>query len=201
MTRAVCAIIADMSVPQPPDFDAVELALARVDADADAADSHGFLCGLICAAGYAEPGQWTGELLGEQESGNALVAEATQVLQRLYEDAQARIHGEDMDFELLLPPDDSPLIDRAESLGQWCHGFLSGLGVGGLPAQDKLPEDAAELIGDLAEISKVDFDMSDAGEEDEEAFAEIVEFVRVGVLLLSEELQPGRHVAPSEKLH
>ncbi len=190
-----------MKESQQLDFDAIELALARVDAGADAADSHGFLCGLICAAGYADPALWSAELLGEQEPGNALVEETTRILQALYEDTQARINGEDLDFELLLPADDTPLIDRAEALGLWCHGFLSGLGVGGLPDSDKLSDDAGELIGDLTEISKVDFDMSDPTEEDEEAFAEIVEFVRVGVLLLSEELQPARHTKPSEKLH
>lgn len=177
---------------QQLDFDTLERALVCADAAADAADSHGFLCGLICSTGFADPRIWTAELLGEQPPDEEAAEEAARLLQALYEDTQARINSPDMDFHLMLPDERFPLPDRVESLGQWCHGFMSGLGVGGVPDQGKLSEDAGELLKDLAEIARVDFDMDKPDEEDESAFAEIVEFVRVGVLLLNEELQPAK---------
>jgi len=47
-----------------------------------------------------------------------------------------------------------------------------------------------EILRDLAEISKVEFDVEGAGEAEEGAYAEIVEYVRVGVLLINEEMHP-----------
>jgi uncharacterized protein YgfB (UPF0149 family) len=50
----------------------------------------------------------------------------------------------------------------------------------------------------------VDVDPDDTEESNEEAYAELVEFVRVGVQLLYEQLQPLRDPAPNlppEVLH
>jgi len=53
-----------------------------------------------------------------------------------------------------------------------------------------LPADVREILRDLVEISKVAFEAAEAGEEEERAYAEIVEYVRVGVLLINEEMHP-----------
>jgi len=59
-----------------------------------------------------------------------------------------------------------------------------------------LPEDTAELMKDMIEISRAGQDVDDAGIEesddndDELAYMEIEEYVRMGVLLIYEELQP-----------
>ena len=50
----------------------------------------------------------------------------------------------------------------------------------------------AELLDDLAEIARVDFEVGEPDEEEQAAFAEVVEYVRVGVLLINEELQPSK---------
>ena len=91
-----------------------------------------------------------------------------------------------------MPDDDDALRERTESLGNWCGGFLSGLGLGGLPDPSQLPEEVAELLDDLGQIARVDFELDDADEQEQAAFAEVVEYVRVGVLLINEELQPAK---------
>lgn len=188
-----------MQTTQALDFDTVGRVLARAAAQADAADSHGYLCGLVCAAGYAQPGQWETELLGEQAGGTESHAEhAQRLLQAMYQDVQVRLNSPELEFQLLLPDDGVPLVERTEMLGDWCSGFLSGLGVGGLPPLDQLSADSRELLDDLAQISRVAFDIDEPGEEDESAFMEIVEFVRVGVLYLNEELQPRTPVSPGQ---
>lgn len=174
------------------DFDSVELALTQAAASADASDSHGYLCGLVCAAGYAEPSQWEQELLGDCQSGDAAFEEVRRVLRLLYQDVQARLNSPELDFQLLLPDDADELLQRTEMLGDWCMGYLSGLGVGGLPPMEQLSGDVRELLNDLAQISRIEFDLEEPSEEDESAFMEIVEFVRVGVMFLNEELQPQK---------
>jgi hypothetical protein len=54
-----------------------------------------------------------------------------------------------------------------------------------------LPEEVVELLDDLGQIARVDFELDDPNEEDQVAFEEVVEYIRVGTLLIHEELQPA----------
>ena len=103
----------------------------------------------------------------------------------------AQINDPSCDFQLFLPDDEEDLRERVEALTAWCQGFVYGLAVGGLSDIKDLPEDTMELIKDIIEISKAESDReSDPTEEDEQAYVEIVEYIRTGTLLISEELQP-----------
>jgi hypothetical protein len=54
----------------------------------------------------------------------------------------------------------------------------------------KLPADSREWAEDVVRIGSAnDLDLDDA-EESEEALAEIIEYLRVGVLMMNEEMQP-----------
>jgi uncharacterized protein YgfB (UPF0149 family) len=114
------------------------------------------------------------------------------MLQQLYEDTLVRLNSPELDFELLLPDDDEPLPLRAESLGHWCSGFLSGLGIGGLSDLDRVSEDLRELLDDLTHIARVEFELGESGEEENFALEEVLEYVRVAVLYAYEELQPNK---------
>jgi len=180
-----------MSENQDFEYQAVSDALQRAAAATPAADCHGLLCGLICAAGFADQKLWVAELFEDFDPRDLLQAEAFRVLQRLYEDTLARLNSPQLDFELLLPDASCSLRERTESLGAWCSGFLSGLGMGGLSDRTQLPEEVAELLDDLSQIARVDFELDDPDEEDQVAFEEVVEYIRVGTLLIHEELQPA----------
>jgi len=171
-------------------YDVAE-ALRRASVSVDAADCQGLLCGLICGAGFADQKIWVAEIFEAFDPKDLLQAEAYKLLQRLYEQTLIRLNSPELDFELLLPDEEDPLCERTESLANWCGGFLSGLGMGGLPAQDQLSDEVAELLEDLSQISRVDFDLDDPNEEERFAFEEVLEYVRVGVLFVHEELQPG----------
>jgi len=188
--RAICDNFS-MSQNQGLEYQPLADALQRAAATAQAADCHGLLCGMICAAGFADPKLWVAELFEDFNPRDPLQAEAFRMLQGLYEDSLARLNSAELDFELLLPDPECSLRERTESLGEWCSGFLSGLGLGGLPGSAQLPEEVAELLDDLAQIARVDFDLDDPSEEDRVAFEEVVEYIRVGTLLIHEELQPA----------
>lgn len=168
--------------------------LEPVAPSTDAADCHGFLCGLICASGFGDPKLWVPEYFDDFNPRDALQAQAFRMLQQLYEQTLVGLNSEELDFELLLPDDDEPLPVRAESLGRWCSGFLSGLGIGGLSDQTQLSDDLRELLDDLTHIARVDFDLGEPDEEENIAFEEVVEYVRLAVLYAYEELQPNSAV-------
>lgn len=99
----------------------------------------------------------------------------------------------DFDFSLLLPDDEAPISERAQSVGLWCSGFLSGFGETGrqLDVNDK--SDVHEAMRDLASIAAMTDDVPE-GEENEADLMEIVEFVRVSTLLIfAETSSPGAH--------
>jgi uncharacterized protein YgfB (UPF0149 family) len=61
-----------------------------------------------------------------------------------------------------------------------------------------LPGEAGEIVRDFAEITRAGVDARQGEESNESAYAELVEFVRVGVQLLFEDLAAARRLpAPS----
>ena len=188
-----------MSAPTLPDFDqTLKLARGRLDA-AELSESHGLLAGLLCREACGDPGDYLGQLAAMQ-----LVVAPAEDLRTALADAWrstlAQLDDEEMGFALWLPDDEDPLEDRTIALARWCSGFLAGLGSGG--QIDALSGDAREAIGDLQEIARAELSSSTAGqegsEEDERAFAEIVEYVRVVAMTLREEF---RGPADGEPIH
>lgn len=172
-------------------YESLEGALARAEASTDAAETHGLICGLLCAAGRLDENLWLAHIYEEPpEAGNLAVQQANRTLLALAEVTRESLYSPELDLQLLLPDDESPLADRAEALSAWCDGFLSGLGLGGVTEYSIRSAEVKEVLRDLAEISRAGFDADEPGEDDEVAYMEIVEYLRMGTLLISEELQP-----------
>jgi len=181
---------------QFPEIVELEELLYRIDAAMGAADAHGALCGMFCARGTIELSEWVDHVIGEQEQGNELLHDVVHKLSDLHQSTLEMMNDATGDFKLLLMDDDDPLPERVETLAAWCQGFIYGLAAGGIKEGSELPEDTAELLKDMIEISRAGHDVDDAGVEesddkdDEVAYMEIEEYVRMGVLLIYEELQP-----------
>ncbi|ACL73839.1 UPF0149 family protein [Thioalkalivibrio sulfidiphilus] len=171
------------------DYDTVDAALARAGADTDAAEGHGTLCGMLSVNNAISSEDWFRELLPDPEPGDLLAQEARRQLGEVFKETRMELHDTGLDFHLLLPGDDEGLERRVEALGHWCQGYLYGMAVCGVREGANLPEDTAELVRDFAEIAGTGFDV-EIDETNETAYSEIVEYVRVGVLLINEELQP-----------
>jgi yecA family protein len=186
-------------MPSFPDIPQLEDLLFNVDAALGATESHGALCGMLCAQGATEASQWMLSVLGEHEETSKGLQEVGKKLLEIHKITVEQMNDTDADFELMLPDDDEPLEMRVEALGMWCQGFVYGLAVGGIKEDTVLPEDSKELIQDILEISRAGYvadneaelatDEEDS-EEDEVAFMEVCEYVRMGILLIYEELQP-----------
>lgn len=150
-----------------------------------AAEAHGLLAGLLCADGGIDRGIWLESVFGPDEAPPA--GHDLAVLTRLFEDTRQRLEDFDFSFDPLLPADDSPLAERAQALAEWCRGFLAGLGYAA--GESEWPGECTEILRDFVEITRLESDAS--GETDETAYAELSEYVRLGVLLIHSELQSG----------
>ncbi len=183
-----------------PDIPQLEGLLFDVDAMLGATESHGALCGMLCAQGATDVAQWMLHVLGEREEGSKDLQQAGKMLLHIHQVTVEQMNDSDVQFDLMLPDDDESLEARVEALGVWCQGFVYGLAAGGVKEDTDLPEDSKELIKDILEISRAGYAADDEAElnasvendsdEDEVAFMEVSEYVRMGILLIYEELQP-----------
>ena len=96
------------------------------------------------------------------------------------------LESEGVDFQPFLPEDDVSLAERIDALSGWCEGYLYGLGMMGRPAMSRLDDEGREFVDDLAELSRLggQSDEEVAADADEESYFEVVEYLRVGVLLV-----------------
>ena len=167
-----------------PDYDHIQELLVQERSLADAAEAHGTLAGCLCATSGYRLEDWLREILPDGRA----TPETTAALQELFTATAGALVQPDMEFELLLPADEQPIDVRTAALAQWCQGFLYGLGAGAVPDASELPGDAGEVVRDFIEISRAGVDASQDDESNQAAYAELVEFARVGVQLLFEEL-------------
>ena len=181
-----------MPQPRHPDFLGLDQALARADAAAGAAEVHGLLCGLWCAVGRVDEGLWLAQVFEDTDPQQTVVQQGRAAVQALADWTVPALNDPVLGMDLLLPADSQPLAERTAALSEWCQGFLLGLAAGGITRDTPVPDDVSELIRDFTEISRAGFDAEVGDEEDENALAQIVEYVRIGVLLINDELQPGK---------
>ncbi len=163
------------------------LALAASKDPQGVAEAHGLVTGLVAG----QPGMDAQALWLHWLSLN-LHAEIDEAQQAVLADALASVQGElgseDMSFEILVPAIDQPLAQKTQGLAGWCSGFLAGFGASGGRLAD---EEANEALTMLSEIARADTETDEASESsevesEEQALAELVEFVKVAVLLLHE---------------
>ncbi len=176
-----------------PSYQAVEDIVSIHEAMVGAAEAHGMLAGMLCVNPVADCEQWLSQVFSETRDGLGEADVAT--LHQLYDQTRKFLEAVDFSFALFLPEDDAALAERAQALSGWCQGFLYGVGYAG--AALDWPDDCAEILRDLADISQLDANAS--GEEDEEAYTEISEFVRVGVQLIRGDLR--LQSLPKSRLH
>jgi hypothetical protein len=180
-------------------FPELEDTLTETGSLAEAAEAHGSLCGALCAEPRFSLDSWLDELLQDP----AQVSGWRGVFESVYSETRRALGGESLQFEPLLPDDDEPLSGRTLALASWCQGFLYALGTSGVHSVAELPDDVGEIVQDLTEISHASLSTDEPTETDEQAYAELVEFVRVGVQLIYDELEPRRTAAlpAQQRLH
>ena len=181
--------------PDIPSYDEAARLLHEAGVTTSPAEAHGIITGVLSAPRGAAVA-WQDLVLGRKGRQNRDVSEAlAQLLSSMHRSTYTQLSGVECNFTPLLPGDDHSLAEQIEGLTDWCRGYLFGLHAGGVTESAKLPGDAGEVVRDITRLSEAELDGSLADEEEARALVEIVEYLRVGVQLVFEELQPpaSRH--------
>jgi len=167
--------------------------LAQLAVPIGVSEAHGLLCGLLtCQPSGVAKGNWMAELLdaSDLEPGSfSSKVEQIKTLDAWFSQVVESLNDADLQFNPELPDDSVPVSERLRALGDFCAGFSYGAGIATAGRGNKpLPEDSAELLKDFSEIDSSTSNETEGGSED--LLIELNEYVRVGVLLIHEELQP-----------
>ena len=177
------------------DFQQVNEALAPFPELESPAFIQGMLIGLLCGDHDIEEAVWVKKLIEEAEI-KSVKESFLKALDMVFQETNKGLNGSGFELVFGIPDDSESLIFRAAMLGQLCEGVLYGLGlIGALnEAENKLPDQVREIVEDLGQIARIDISgLNESGEisdADESDFMELVEFVKVGVLTINEELNP-----------
>jgi yecA family protein len=177
-------------------FSELEQQLSSLGADMSATESHGVLCARFCTEIRPDPAAWVHEVIGDQDMNNLQVQSSQEALAHLYLHTEQIFQNAMERFEMMLPNAEQELAVRMQGLVDWCSGFLSGLGLAGVEDNVALDPDVKEIVQDFVEITRIDTHL-EPGEENEEAFTEIEEYVRVGVMTVGFTLRPQETEAPT----
>jgi hypothetical protein len=189
------------------DYATLSVALDGLGGVMTVSELHGGFCGVLCAGGAAAASTWIEECVAEIEAPADEAEEALDIFRVMEVETRRALASADLEFKPLLPEDDSALDARVEELALWCHAFLSGLAFGGLSLTEgstrvSVDSDAEaatetsleEIVKDFAAISRAGLsagELSDPTDADF-ALAEIVEYVRVSVQIVLEEIADTR---------
>lgn len=165
----------------------------------EAAQAHGFLCGLLVCHPEVSTQEWVTLISTQPKLWESLKPDAQKEFDDIRRDTSLALRDPEYRFEPLLPPEEDVIAERAHAIGVWCKGFVSGVEhfgnyLGGLLGKAQSQVD--EAMHDLQAIADVDHQVG-AHEEQEKALTAIIEYVRIAVLLVQREL--SENFAQQEK--
>ncbi|MDX2507176.1 MAG: YecA family protein [Gammaproteobacteria bacterium] len=176
------------------DIEQIKRDLVRLGNESSPFEAHGMLCGVLCAKGDIDAEEWlslTMDGFAAIAQGDLLAEEASESLRGFFLDTVAALADNHFKFYPLLPEDESEML-RLEAVAQWAQGYLLGLSLAGIQHFSDYSPDVVEFVETMASISNADnYELAD-DESDEEAIIELIEFMRIGVLLVNEEMNPIR---------
>lgn len=173
------------NVAGAPDYADLADSLHGAGIATSAAEAHGIITAALCAP---RPPEWQRLLFGRDAA--AVSPSLRSQLGSLYEQTAQQLLGIEFDFVPMLPV--ATLAEQVEALADWCRGFVLAMEAAGIDAA-KLPGEAGEFMRDAHEIAEAEIDDDEAEEAQEREYAEIVEYLRVGVQLVYEELHRLKH--------
>lgn len=170
------------------DFDEYCNKMLEFGYEVSPSEVHGLLSGVVCTGLRIRPDSIVILVLKHLDVENCSDRNREAIL-AMYEFIEREMFSSDSRYTLFLPDDELDLSQRVRCLASWCQGFLVGFGTAsGQKAISKFSAETEEALKDIVNIANMSDDF--AAEDDnanEEAYAELVEYLKVAVLLMSSE--------------
>ena len=177
----------------------LDAALAGATLSVDASELDGLLVGYVCGGGKTHGQSILAALQLDNDD-----AELDALAAEMHDACIKRLGQLEMGLTPLLPPDAEPMRVRVDALVDWTRGFLGGFGLTGA-ASDNLTDAGREVLRDMGAIAgsrpTLDSDDDQGSDEDESALMELLEFVRVGAMLLQTETAMADSTPADGRLH
>jgi len=185
------------------DYDDLAALLAGLPGAVSAANLHGMLAAHLCVAGQnPDVAGLLSECLLALGEGVSPDASDRREIAVILAQTISGLDDPELGFQLLLPLDDSSLVQRTLELANWCQGFLFAFAVAEKKGDKSLSQnpDIAEMLEDFVAISAADTalvdetqlepqvspaeseDHTEESEENEEDLMHLAEYVRVAVM-------------------
>jgi uncharacterized protein len=176
-----------------PSYQEISLCFNKNQCVLDPSEAHGLISGVLC--GNEKNNAWQ-KLINAQQS-----AEINDLLRVVYDVSEKKLKEFLFDYELILPEDSQTLPLRAEALTLWCQGFITGLKYVNANIAQHNSNEMTEALNDIIEIAKMHYEDVSENEEDESAYVELVEYVRMAVIFLYQELHDSQQAVNQEQIH
>lgn len=164
----------------------------------DASEVQGILCGMLAGGMNLDDQEWIPTLSDMINQSETLPEPVEQSIVQMFNQVCQQFVEADFALQICIPNDSESINKRGSAFVNWVQGFLLGFGL----HQNDLTtcsQEAKEALEDLSQIAKLDEAMED-NEESEQAFFEVVEYVRISAMLcfneMGKSLIDSRHQSP-----
>ena len=159
----------------------------------DVSECHGKISACLCSENMTAEALLPEEINADESYLSAETMKLKTVLLSLIAETLEQLNDAEMSFYPLLSPDTESITDRTLTLSRWCQGFIDGFGLvidqKNISINQIEQDIIGEIIEDFSQISKLT-NASVMNEDGEElAYMEVVEYVRVGIQLIFEEMK------------
>ena len=170
-----------------PDYDDMLTLVEALSLKEHISEIHGAISGFLCIGANDEAASYIQELI-ENKDVTCFELEI-RTLVNLLTVVHKQLSTLTFDFQLLLPNDEAPLSERAQAISFWCHGFSDSFLQSGMDVSQFKTDEARDALYHITEVSQLDHEGLSVSEDDEKAFMELYEYVRMAVLMMHTELQ------------
>ena len=181
-------------------FADIQAAFGGANLQAHASEIHGLLAGII-SAGFSFEDEGYLTLINDFfNNGEGLGKNLKDTVKQIYGDIWQSMLDDNFTFQLLVPDDEEAIVERGQALGLWVQGFNLGFGIQ-QKDKTKFSEEVDEIIKDFADIANLSSELEE-DEDTEQAYFEILEYVRISALLCFAELAAKPDLStPTNVLH
>lgn len=144
---------------------------------------HGSLTGVLAAGKRMTQEDWVDWSLDQMAPAEEVQEAHITIIQGLYFKTLSELEDEGLSFRLILPDEDTPMLDRLEALSEWAGSFLGAFGATGVVQEtSEMPATLQEILEDLSDIAQVDAGSADDLSSAEDDYLAVAEHVRVSAL-------------------